>query len=233
MRLLCIDTSSTVGGVAVFDSVGGLLADLRVNLVPDKKTHSERLMPALDYILRESDTTVGSVDAFVVTTGPGSFTGLRVGINTVKGFALVSTKPVIPISTFEGLALNFPYTGYPVCVLLDARKDDLYGAVFSQQLNGDLKEIVQGGVYKLDEICEKLHGRTILTGDGSIKYKDRLQQLLGDNALFCGTQHQYISPAAVAAAGLKKLNYGGGISAEMLKPLYLKGGGGQSRADGR
>ncbi|MBF0518410.1 MAG: tRNA (adenosine(37)-N6)-threonylcarbamoyltransferase complex dimerization subunit type 1 TsaB [Nitrospirae bacterium] len=224
MRVLSIDTSSSVGGVAVFDSDKGLMADMRVNLMPNKNTHSEKLMPAIDYILKESDTTLSAVDAYVAAAGPGSFTGLRVGINTVKGFALVSGKPVISISTFEGLALNFPFTKYPVCILLDARKEDIYGAVYSIGDSGSLDEIVACGVYKIGEICEKLAAeeKVIFTGDASVKYKKTLQQLTDNKALFAGIEHHSISPAALAAYGLKKLKAGAVSDAMTLKPLYLK-----------
>ncbi|QWR77594.1 tRNA (adenosine(37)-N6)-threonylcarbamoyltransferase complex dimerization subunit type 1 TsaB [Candidatus Magnetomonas plexicatena] len=224
MRVLSIDTSSTVGGVAVFDSDRGILADMRVNLIPKKNTHSEKLMPAIDYILKESDTTLSAIDAYVAVTGPGSFTGLRVGINTVKGFALVSGKPIISVSSFEGLALNFPFAKCPVCILLDARKDDIYVAVYSIGDSGSLDEIVTGGVYKIEEICDKLtrEKKVIFTGDASIQYKDRLQELTHNNAIFASIEHHYISPAALAAYGLKKLKTGTISDAMTLKPLYLK-----------
>ncbi|MBF0465610.1 MAG: tRNA (adenosine(37)-N6)-threonylcarbamoyltransferase complex dimerization subunit type 1 TsaB [Nitrospirae bacterium] len=224
MRVLSIDTSTAVGGVAVFDSDRGLLAEMRVNLIPKKNTHSEKLMPAIDYILKESDTALSAVDAYVAAAGPGSFTGLRVGINTVKGFALVTGKPVISISTFEGLALNFPFAKYPVCILLDARKEDIYGAAYSIGNSGSLDEIVTCGVYKIGEICEKLAGekKVIFTGDASILYKDKLQELTDDNAIFAGIEHHYISPAALAAYGLKKLQSGAICDAKSFKPLYLK-----------
>ena len=118
MRILAIDTSTMLGGIAIMDE-SLLIAESRLNV---KSTHSERLMTEIEHCLKQSGVKISDIDVFAVATGPGSFTGLRIGLSTVKGFSYATGKPIVSVPTLEALAWNFPYSRYPVCTMLDARK---------------------------------------------------------------------------------------------------------------
>lgn len=118
MVLLAIDTSTAVGSVAL-RSESGIIGLMTVSV---DLTHSEGLMPAVDDLLRRTGQTVDGISALACVTGPGSYTGLRVGIAAAQGLALAKNLSCVGVSSFEVLARMFPYSRYPFCPLLPARK---------------------------------------------------------------------------------------------------------------
>ena len=126
MRLLAVDTSTLTGAVALLED-DTLVAESRLNVA---LTHGERLLPAIDGILAAAGWSLAELDALAVAVGPGSFTGLRIGVSTVKGLAFATGKPTVPVSTLEALAWSLPLAAHPVCPVLDARKGEVYTALF-------------------------------------------------------------------------------------------------------
>src|SRR5512142_2291842 len=126
MKVLGIDTSTMMGAVGIVDGEE-LIAELRTNV---SVTHSERLMLHVDGLLKSARLTLSDIDGFAVTVGPGSFTGLRIGLAAVKGLAYGTRKPVAGVSTLDVLADNLPYCKYQVCPVLDARKKMVYAAIY-------------------------------------------------------------------------------------------------------
>jgi len=160
MKLLAIETSTMLGGIAVIDDSSGLIAEARLNV---KSTHSERLMTEIDHIMKHSGVKLSDIDAFAISIGPGSFTGLRIGLSTVKGFAFATGRPLVAVPTLEALAWNFPYCRYPVCTLFDARKKEVYAALFSWEGNGFARLLEEMSV-KVDDLTETI-GARFLTGN--------------------------------------------------------------------
>ena len=103
MKILAIDTSTMLGGIAVMDELN-LIAETRLNV---KSTHSERLMTEIEHCLKQSSLKISDIDVFAVAIGPGSFTGLRIGLSTVKGLSYATGKPIVSVPTLDALALNF------------------------------------------------------------------------------------------------------------------------------
>lgn len=136
MKVLAIETSTILGGIAVIDNVSGLFSEVRLNV---KSTHSERLMTEIDHILKQSGIEITDIDVFAIAIGPGSFTGLRIGLSTIKGFSFATGKPIVAVPTLEALAWNLPYCPYPVCTMLDARKKRSMQRYFNGR-----KKILQG-----------------------------------------------------------------------------------------
>ena len=126
MRVLGIDSATLVAGMAVVDGERVIVE----GFLQTRKTHSERLLPLIDFWLREAELSLSDLDGIAVTLGPGSFTGLRIGLATAKGLALGAGKPLLGIPTLDALALNL--TGVPgfICPILDARKSEVYTAVY-------------------------------------------------------------------------------------------------------
>ncbi len=216
MKLLVIDTSTTASSIAVTED-GRLLAELLVN---PETTHSAALMSGLDMVLRSAGTTAGALDAIGVTLGPGSFTGLRVGIAAAKGLALATGRPVVGFSSLAMLAMNLPHARLPVCPLLDARKSEVYGALYRC---GDLPEaMLEDTVVKPSTLLEKIRGETLFLGSGAMRYRDLIVEKLGNRAHFAPSVcHQpRASAGALLAADL--IAKGMVIPARDLTPVYLR-----------
>ena len=135
MKVLGIDTATMMGSIGLIDDEGAI-AEYSLNI---RATHSERLMPAIDRLLKDSGIMPKDIDGFAVSIGPGSFTGLRIGLATVKGFAMGCNKPVAAVSTLEALAFNLAYAEYLICPILDARRNEVYAAMFKSDGKGGLK----------------------------------------------------------------------------------------------
>jgi len=158
MKVLAIDTSTMLGGIAVVDDQFGLVIEIRLNV---KSTHSEKLMTSIDYALQQSGYKVSDMDCFAVAIGPGSFTGLRIGLSTVKGFSYATGKPIVSVPTLEALAYNFPFCQYPVCTMLDARKKEVYAALFEWKNDGFIRLIDETSV-EVSKLLEKINEINLL-----------------------------------------------------------------------
>src|SRR5438093_2583246 len=122
MRVLAVETSTLAGGAALLDGevvVGEYALDVGA-------THSERLMGAIDRLLTDAGWTVRDLEGLAVSVGPGSFTGLRIGLSTVKGLALALSIPIVAVPTLDAMAALLPFAALPVCPVLDARQGDVY-----------------------------------------------------------------------------------------------------------
>ena len=178
MKLLTIDTSTSTCSVAL-TSDGELVAEYLVNL---EKPHTGHLLEGVDTVLRGGGMTLGDIDGFGVALGPGSFTGLRVGVATVKGLALATGKQVAGFSSLAMLAMNLPMASYPVCPMFDARKMEVYTALYEcRELP---RAVVADCVLPPMEFLATLTGTTIFVGEGSHRYREVIEAALGDRALF-------------------------------------------------
>jgi tRNA threonylcarbamoyladenosine biosynthesis protein TsaB len=222
MKLLAIETSTMLGGIAVIDNITGLFSEVRLNV---KSTHSERLMTEIDHILKQSGVEINDMDVFAVAIGPGSFTGLRIGLSTVKGFSFATGKPIVAVSTLEALAWNLPYCLYPVCTILDARKKEVYAALFQWQ-EEDFTMLMDDTSVKIDVLLEKIDrlslGKVIFTGEGALLYKESITGVMGENAIFPPYEKMMPSPASVASIGMKKALRGEFSEPLALVPFYIR-----------
>ena len=132
MKILAVDVSTSSGSVALLDEME-LKAEWSLQ---SARTHNRRLLKTIDLLLHQVDWTVQDLDGFAVTLGPGSFTGIRIGISTVKTLAWVLQKPYAGIPTLDALAAPLGFAALPVCTLLDARKKELYVAFYQPDGNG-------------------------------------------------------------------------------------------------
>jgi tRNA threonylcarbamoyladenosine biosynthesis protein TsaB len=218
MKILAIETSTMLGGVAVADEKTGLISETKLNV---KTTHSERLMTVIDFTLKESMLSLEDMDAFAVSIGPGSFTGLRIGLSTAKGLSYASGKPLITVPTLEAFAWNFPFSGNPVCLMLDARRKEVYTAVYSWKGNG-FDKIVEELSVKPEEILKNLQGTVIFAGEGVLLYKELIKEIMKERALFAPADKMVPSPSNVAMLGISKaLNREYTDPAEAV-PFYIR-----------
>lgn len=218
MKILAVETSTMLGGVAVMDESGGLILESRLNV---KIAHSERLMTEIDHALKQAGMKISEIDVFGIAIGPGSFTGLRIGLSTVKGFSYATGKPIVSVPTLEAFAWNFPYSPYPVCTMFDARKKEVYAAVFRWR-DGGFEKIVNERSVKPSDLLKALEGPVIFAGEGALLYRQAIIEIVGGNALFPPPQCMVPSPSNVAYLGLKKAMGGDFSEPVSLVPFYIR-----------
>jgi len=160
-------------------------------------------MDKLKVLAVDSSSMTGSValccgETFVVVTGPGSFTGLRIGIATVKGLAQVVGKPVIPISSLQTIAMNLPLSPYPICAFLDARKQEVYTQLFKwDSVRGPIA-VESATVLPPQQVLDSLTGDVALVGDGVLSYRQLIEDSLGGRAFIpTDSAHQLRASQAV------------------------------------
>jgi tRNA threonylcarbamoyladenosine biosynthesis protein TsaB len=217
MKVLGIETATRTGGVSVV-SEEGVIAEYTLNI---EVTHSERLMATVDTVLKGTGLSLADLDGFSVSVGPGSFTGLRIGIATVKGLAFTTGKPVVSVPTLKALAWNVPLAAYPVCPLLDARKKEVYAALYRYE-NGTLLPVMEEQTIALQALAGMTAERTLFTGEGAHLFRDDIMKLFGDRALFAPLSAMVPSAASVAEIGLQMLKNGERTPPDDLTPVYIR-----------
>lgn len=235
MKILAIETSTLLGGIAILDDASGLIAEVKLNV---KSTHSERLMTEIVHAVEKASLQLKDIDAFAVSIGPGSFTGLRIGLSTVKGFSYATGKPIVAIPTLEALAWNFPFSRYPVCTVFDARKKEVYAAVFQWEGEGfrRVMDEMPVKVERLLEYMEREQGlsgeKIIFAGEGALLYRDTIINIMGEKALFPPADKMIPSPANVAYLGLQKAVRGEFSEPVGLVPFYVRKSEAEIKKDG-
>jgi tRNA threonylcarbamoyladenosine biosynthesis protein TsaB len=216
MKLLTIDTSTNTCSVAL-SCDGRLVGEYLLDM---QRTLSERLLAGVEMLLAGAGLTVQDVDGFGVALGPGSFTGLRVGIATVKGLAMATGKPVAGFSSLAMLAMNLPWADAPVCPMFDARKKEVYTGLYRCRVLPI--PILPDCVISPEAFLEQLDGPVIFIGDGAERYREIIQSRLGDRARF--TPASVTQPRAAAGAVLAETEFVRGryVSPAALAPLYIR-----------
>ncbi|MDD2647281.1 MAG: tRNA (adenosine(37)-N6)-threonylcarbamoyltransferase complex dimerization subunit type 1 TsaB [Eubacteriales bacterium] len=213
MICLAVDTSGAVAGVAVADESSVLYE----NTLLCGKNHSLTIMPMIDEALKRLSLTTGDIGLFVCVVGPGSFTGVRIGVSTVKGLAHGAGKPCAAVSSLETLCQNAPYFDGIVCPMLDARAGQVYAAAYK---NG--REYLAPAAQRLEDFIAALptDGKCLLLGDGALSLREKAAELLGERAVFAAPEHSFIRPSAAARIAL--LNPERHTDYMRLEPLYLR-----------
>jgi len=217
MMVLGIETATKTGGIALL-SDKGVIAEYTLNI---EVTHSERLMATVDRVLSDTGITLADVDGFAVSIGPGSFTGLRIGVATVKALAFSTGRPVAAVPTLMALAWNIAAAAHPVCPLLDAKKKEVYAAVYRTG-SGTVETIMAEVVLPLKDLAARLAGPTIFAGEGAQFFRREIEDLLGARALFAPLAASVPSAASVAELGWMALREGRAADPDGLAPVYIR-----------
>lgn len=217
MRILSIDTASTTGSVAI---VAGdtLLAELTV---ARRETHSRRLMNMIDGALEMAGLELTDVEGLAFTRGPGSFTGLRIGLSVVKGLAVVSGVPLVGVSSLEVLAHQAPDRHRLIYPMMDARNNEVYcaGYRFSE---GEFVPVADEAAITPDAAADWITEDCLLIGDGAYRYKPLFEARIGSRAAFASPDDGI--PRALTVARLGKLKFEAGQSDDVrsVVPVYLR-----------
>ncbi|MCT4619751.1 MAG: tRNA (adenosine(37)-N6)-threonylcarbamoyltransferase complex dimerization subunit type 1 TsaB [Marinisporobacter sp.] len=220
MKILALDTSSIVATVAVMDD-DQLIGEYIIN---HKRTHSQKLMPMIEELLKSCELAIKDMDIIAVAKGPGSFTGLRIGVATAKGLAHAVDIPVVGISTLDALAFNMPFSEGIICPILDARRSQVYTAVYKWD-DETLNNIEEPIAISIEELVEKLLKRpekVVFLGDGIKANKEYLIEKLKDRAVFPPNSVKMQRASSVAQLAMERAKNGEVENYYELVPTYLR-----------
>jgi tRNA threonylcarbamoyladenosine biosynthesis protein TsaB len=198
---------------------GEVLSDYLLNI---PVTHSERLLGAIEFVLKEARCSIGDVDGWAISLGPGSFTGLRIGVSTVKGLAFATGKPVAGVSTLDALASQVSPTSYLICPILDARKKEVYTAFYRYEEGGVLGRQSDAQALRPQELVKTIKEQTIFLGDGVRTYRDFLLHSLPSLATFPAAPLHVPHGAVVAKLGFELLKKGKHLNVSTFSPIYVR-----------
>ncbi len=215
MRILVADTSSSVCAVGIFEN-NKIISE---NSLDDGKTHSENFMPLVEKTLKDVDLRLDDIDYIAVSVGPGSFTGIRIGIASCKAMAEVKKIKLIPIVSLESLAANEINKSKIICSLIDARNNQVYCGIFDNDINKKESFIADDILVALESI--KKYDDIIFVGDGTLMHKEIISQnLKGKKIKFSENNKQKAESLGIIAG--KKIEKGEICLPDELIPLYLR-----------
>ena len=215
MIMLALDTASRYCSAAVMKD-GEIIAE---QTVCSGLVHSRTLMVLVDNVLKSVGIEAKDIDAYACSNGPGSFTGVRIAVSTVKGLALAENKPCVAVSTLQAAAEGLYCPGTVVCAILDARCSQVYAAAY---LNG--QTLIEPAPMMLSELLEKLQGydRVVFCGDGISVHRDAIINALGASADFAPAPLAYQRAAAVASVAQRLFDSGNTVDCFELDANYLR-----------
>ena len=217
MYILSIDTTAKTATAAIsnFDDENVFtICDARLN---STLTHSESILPMIDFCLKNANVDINDVDVLAISAGPGSFTGVRIGVSTIKGLAFGNENVrCVPVSALEALCENVSdeQKGTVICACMDARRNQFYNALFSANGKGDIKRLCEDRAISSEDLFAEL----------SEKYNKRRIVLVGDGALLAkklfSSYNGFEDAASVARCAARKIS--DAVPAQQLNPVYLR-----------
>lgn len=215
MKVLAIDTSTSCLSIAIVED-GGTICECN-RLAPMQ--HSSLLLPMMADCLKRGGLSIEAIDGFAVSLGPGSFTGLRIGVATMKGLAFALSKPIVGISTLDVLAENIGLTTHRILPILDAKRGEVYSAIYGFK-GQKLKRLSEDLVIDVDGLLKMLETKAIFLGEGLTKYQDIIKKKKKDQVMFAPPEAWFPRASVVARYGLQRLKTGKSDHPYEITPLY-------------
>lgn len=218
MLILSLDSTASPASVCLYED-GKILADYFIHT---GLTHSQTLMCMVESILQITGKNSSDVDLFAVNNGPGSFTGVRIGVAAIKGMAYAAEKPCVGVSTLESMAYNHLVENCVVCACMDARRHQVYNALFrikdgcAKRLCGDRAISVEDLLTELSSYSEKI----VLFGDGAQLVYSSVKE--NKNICLAPETIRYQNASSVASIAYQKYLNGDSLTASDLNPSYLR-----------
>ena len=219
MFTLAIECATKTIGLALLKE-GDVHAELYLRL---ERHHAEVLLPTLDKLFTMAGLTLGCVDLLACTIGPGSFTGLRIGVSTIKGLALATGKPVVGVSTLETLAMNAVPSPRLICPMLDARKNQVYAGLYRIGPDNLPAAVRPDTLTSAPTLLQELdEGEIVFLGDGALHHEQLIRETIKDRAILCGSSQQRLMASAVGLLGLRQYRSGAIMNTLTFTPTYLR-----------
>ena len=217
MKILAIDTSGDGCSVAVAEPES-LICEINIKR---NETHSKHLMGIIHSILELSGMHMDDIDGFAVSRGPGSFTGLRIGLSTIKGLSCATGKPVVTVSSLDALAWAVPFLEGRVCAMIDARKKEVYTASYSIE-HGRVNKITDEDLVPCHDICRDLIEPTVFIGTGVRPYRDVIVDRMGSMAQFTSENFNHVSARIIADLSFERFAGNDFDDNSMIVPRYIR-----------
>lgn len=220
MKIIAIDASGIAGSVAYMKD-GQLIGEY---YICHKLTHSETIMPMLEHLKELINIDLEEVDAIAVTSGPGSFTGLRIGVATAKAMALALNVPVIGVPTLDVMAHNMAYTDSLICPIMDARRNQVYTSIYKWN-EEILERINDHEAIDMGELLDKfkqLEGNIIFVGDGIDVFRGQITDSLGERAKFAPSFLKMQRASTLGHIACMEYEKGNVEDADLFAPIYLR-----------
>lgn len=233
MYILAIETTGAFASVALAKD-DKIIGHMQGN---DRFSHLQNLMPQIEKVIKDNQLSLNDVDAIAVSCGPGSFTGIRIGVSTARALAQILSIPCVAVSSLQALSMraselsdckdrpdeNTLTDSTLICPILDARRSQVYGGGYYLE-NGYPVEIIKAAPYKIEEFMSKTQGydRILLLGDGADACSDKIKQLRKTLTQTAPQSIRYQDAATVAKLGMKLLAETGGVEYYMLQPEYMR-----------
>ena len=219
MKVLGIDTSSNATSIAVIED-NKLMCEYTVNT---KTTHSQKLMPMIENMLKISEINVNDMDMISICQGPGSFTGLRIGMATAKALSHVNNLPIVGVNSLELLAGNMDLSDKKICSILDAQRTQVYMGQYKFE-NNKLVEIKSVDVVEIDELLEELKSSNeewILVGEAVYKYEDKIKEI--ENICVPAPSHNVNKASSLCSIAMNKYNQNIDVyDCYTINPVYIR-----------
>lgn len=217
MKILSIETAGDICAVALAEDE----KLIKEEIIEDKNTHSVKLMPLLDKLLQKTNTKISDIDLFSCDIGPGSFTGIRIGVSTVKAFLDVTNKKVVGITSLETLACNID-TDEIICSLIDAKNENVYCGFFKKE-NGiyrNIENLCFDNINNIITIAKNKNKKIIFIGNGSIAYKDMIESQIENAEIILDEEKNKLNARNIAKLAFYKKNEA--VDTNNFKPVYLR-----------
>ncbi|MCL6471469.1 MAG: tRNA (adenosine(37)-N6)-threonylcarbamoyltransferase complex dimerization subunit type 1 TsaB [Firmicutes bacterium] len=221
MLALAFDTSSPVLTIAIGDQEK-IINDANIWL---PRGHMAKLIPAIDELLNVSGLDIGDIEVIVIGSGPGSYTGLRIGMVMARTFAQMLDIPIIGIPSLDAIANHNKHYGSPVCPVTDAKRGEVYTALY-QSANGATERIMDFRAVRPDELADVLliegYGNIVITGDALKLYSDVFARVLGDRAKFASEEDWWPRASDLIDLARPRVAAGDFDDLRQLLPIYVR-----------
>jgi len=217
MRILGIDSSTPGCSVALLNN-DTVVAE---HVADPQPTYSKYLLQIVDQVLKKGKSRLDDVDGFAVTHGPGSFTGLRIGVSLLKGFVLATEKPFVGVNSLEALAHTLDAPRHPICTVLDARKSEVYAAIFESHYEG-LRPLIKECALSPEALCATIEVPTLFIGSGVERYRETFKESLGARFMEPGTQPRFSTAAGAASLAARQFTHEKQFDLNQLKINYIR-----------
>ena len=216
MKVLALDTSTMWGIIGISDD-GVPLAEIGIK---SYSPYSKILMEGIDFLLRQVGLKIDDIEGVGVGIGPGSFTGLRVGISTIIGIAYAKGLLVAPIPSLEAIAMNLTPTDNLICPIIDAKKKEIFSGLFRYKNEEKLYRIEEERSWKPSELAEKIKDKVLFTGSGITKYGQFFKETLNEKAAFVSKRFWFPRGSILAIMAERMIQLGEGVKPHLIKPIY-------------
>jgi len=218
MFTLAFDTSTRTVSVCLLEG-GNIIEEETLNT---GRNHSEVLLPVIERALKKNNLKMGCIDLFSCAVGPGSFTGVRIAVSTIKGMMVATGKPAVGVSTLAALALNVEPTDKLICAVIDAERGQVYSSLFRHQKKGMLRRLAADLCLKPQGLLQGINEDVVCVGDGAVKYADIITQEAKTSMEIPQNIRHHIRASAVGLLAGEKYRKGELLNSETCVPVYLR-----------